>query len=138
MEAPNVLVWPRLIKSLAASQIQGVKARDARSALSGGIRIVQVEIVDEIVAAEIAPLFAVAVDPHAGLVVANNLRLRSGAECGSSGVGKGNVLKKVLRRRRPDPLWNDGVGENAIRSVATAGRIILLAWGDHVAELCEG
>src|SRR5271168_3890662 len=94
---------------LSAAEVQGAEAGNARAALAGGIGVVELEVVDEVIGGEESTAVAVAVKADAALVVTHGFGLCTGGECACADIRKRDVLKQMLRRGGPRALRDYGV-----------------------------
>ena len=77
---------------LGSAESERVKSRDARSALLAGIGVVEVVVVEEIVARKSGPIGRVGVDSPGGFIVAHRLRKGRGGKLIGAHIGRGNVV----------------------------------------------
>ena len=119
-------------KELCPAGGDGVEARNAGAALRYRIRIIEIEVVDEVVTRE-QPQARIRIDANRTLIIAHHL-VKGGGGIAVGSIRSGDVLQHSLCRNRPRFLRNDGVGKNALGRVDASRNIIRLTRGHAVAK----
>ena len=96
---------------LCAAGGDGIEAGDAGAALRYWIRVVEIEVVDEVVTGQQTPP-GVSIDAHPALVIADDL-VEGGSGKAVGGIRGRDVLEHALCRNGPDTLRNDAGREDA-------------------------
>ena len=120
-------------EELCAAGGDGIETRDAGAALRDRIRVIEIEVVDEVIAGEQAQA-GIRIEANRSLIVAHRLVERRG-RIAVGGVRSGNVLQHSLRRNRPGVLRNDGVGKNALGRIDATGNVVRLTRSHGIAQL---
>ena len=107
-------------KELRPSGGDGVEARNAGATLRHRVGVIEIEVVDEVVAGE-QPVARIRIQANCSLVVAHDLVEGGGSEAEGS-IRSRDVLQHALCRNGPGLLRNDGVGKNTLGGVNASRR----------------
>ncbi len=102
----------------------GVEARHAGAALRYRIRVIEIEVVDEVVTGEQAQA-GIRIEADRAFIVAHRL-VEGGSGIALGGIRSRDVLEHALCRNRPGRLRNHRIGKDALDRVDAARHVVRL------------